>query len=81
MLKEIGDRIKSLRKKLGMTLKKLEYKSGIGYVTLSRIEAGKRDPTVMELKKISDALEKNILYFFITNDEIRKNINYPRFKK
>ena len=56
MLKVIGNKIKKARKDCNLTLKDLEVKTSVNYVTLSRIERGKRDITVLELKKIYVAL-------------------------
>ncbi len=81
MLKEIGIKIKNTRKNLNLSLKELEDKTGIIYVTLSRIESGKRDIKLSELKKISTALEKNVIYFLITNQELKKYVNYHKVKK
>ena len=81
MLKVIGNKIKKARKDCNLTLKDLEVKTSVNYVTLSRIERGKRDITVLELKKICIATKKNILYFFTEDKEILNKIGFPKFKK
>lgn len=57
---DIGQKIKELRKKQGMSQKDLADKLGITPVMISQYENGKRNPKLETLQKISDALEVDI---------------------
>ena len=57
---DIGQKIKELRKKQGMSQKDLADKLGITPVMISQYENEKRNPKLETLQKISDALEVDI---------------------
>lgn len=57
---DIGQKIKELRKKQGMSQKDLADKLGITPVLISQYENGKRNPKLETLQKIADALEVDI---------------------
>jgi transcriptional regulator with XRE-family HTH domain len=63
---EICVKIKELRMKKGLTLKELSDKSELSVSFLSQIERGTSSLAINSLKKISDAFEVNITYFFET---------------
>jgi transcriptional regulator with XRE-family HTH domain len=44
------------RKRRGLSLRKLGARSGVSYVTVQRIEAGKMSPTLDTLEKLATAL-------------------------
>ena len=65
--KTIGARIAGLREDLIMSPAELARKAGISPSTLSRIEAGERDPRPETLRRIGEALGTRLL----TGDEKR----------
>ncbi|MEP7377212.1 MAG: helix-turn-helix transcriptional regulator [Chitinophagaceae bacterium] len=60
----LGDRIKMLRQKKGMTQTELAMLCKFEKASMSRIEAGKTNITVATLLKISKALDLEITEFF-----------------
>lgn len=62
----LGKHIKELRKKKGIKQTDLAYDCGFEKQNMRRIEAGKTNPTIKTLLKISEALEIPI------NDLIKK---------
>jgi len=57
LLRSLGERISSNRKKRGITLEKLAYEMGISKGNLSDIERGKRDPRYSTLRAIAEGIE------------------------
>lgn len=57
-LKQIGGRIRSERKRLGLSLEALAGKAGISKMTLHRIETGATSPSIVTLAEISFHLKK-----------------------
>ncbi len=60
----IGQRIKELRLRKKMTQHKLAMSCNFEKASMSRIEAGKTNMTLLTLRKICIALETNIYVFF-----------------
>lgn len=60
----LGARIKELRKKAGLSQDKLSEKIGIDGKYLSRIEVGKRSPSLEKLEGIADALKVDMKDLF-----------------
>ena len=56
MLKNLGQRIRKLRKDKGLTLVEISKKTGVAQATLSRIETGTMMGTVESHEKIAEAL-------------------------
>ena len=56
MLKNLGQRIRTLRKEKGLTLVEISEKTGIAQATLSRIETGTMIGTVESHEKIAETL-------------------------
>lgn len=56
MLKNLGQRIRTLRKEKGLTLVEISEKTGIAQATLSRIETGTMIGTVESHEKIAEML-------------------------
>lgn len=56
MLKNLGIRIRKLRKEKGVTLMEISKKTGVAQATLSRIETGTMMGTVESHEKIAEAL-------------------------
>lgn len=61
--KIIGERIRTARLLLKLTLKDLAKKVNISYASLSRIENGKKVVTVEQLIKICENTNKPLDYF------------------
>ncbi|NED85518.1 helix-turn-helix transcriptional regulator, partial [Streptomyces sp. SID11233] len=55
MLAGVGERLRGLRKERGMTLAALSAGTGISVSTLSRLEAGRRRPTLELLLPLARA--------------------------
>ncbi|MBQ0004815.1 MAG: cupin domain-containing protein [Clostridiales bacterium] len=64
MQQEIGKKLKSLRKKSGLSLASLSELSGVSTGLLSQIERGMVAPSVVTLSHIANALKVDIAYFF-----------------
>lgn len=60
----MGEELKKLRKDKKMTLKELSGKSGLSISFISQIERNLRTLTFTSLKKISEALDVNVNFFF-----------------
>ncbi len=64
MINEIAQKIRDLRKEKNLTLKDLSSKTGLSVSFLSQVENGSSSLAITSLKKIAEALEININYFF-----------------
>ena len=62
-IEEIGMKIRSERRRRGLTLAQLARKVGISSITLQRIEVGKSSPSVILLSEIANAVNKSIFCF------------------
>ena len=60
----LGARIRKLRTKKGLSLSELAYMCDFEKASLSRIELGKTNTTVLTLHKISKALEVHLSELF-----------------
>lgn len=60
----IGKKILELRQKKKLTLRQLSKLSGCSLGFLSQVERDLVSPTVSSLKKIADALDVNMMFFF-----------------
>ena len=67
--KQIGHRIKDLRKEAGLTLKQLAEATELSAPLISKIENGLAMPSIPSLRVIADALKMNAGYFFRDEDE------------
>ena len=65
---DIGQNIRSFRESKGLSLTKVSELTGFSISFLSQIERNLANPSINSLKKISDALEIQLAYFF-TEDE------------
>jgi transcriptional regulator with XRE-family HTH domain len=59
-LKKLGRNIQRLRTEKGISQVELGYKCDFEKSSMSRIEAGGTNPTILTLKKIADALYINL---------------------
>ncbi|HNJ28967.1 MAG TPA: helix-turn-helix transcriptional regulator [Ferruginibacter sp.] len=64
LLRTLGNRIKSLRTRKGLTQHYVAMKCGFAKGSMSRIEAGRVNPTIRTLHKISRVLEIPLAEFF-----------------
>lgn len=78
MEKEIGNKIKEVRRKKNLTLAELSKKVGISVSFLSQIENGKVSLTLLTLSKIAAALEIPMKDFF---EQDLQTEQYVRDKK
>ena len=62
-MERVAHRIRSERKRLGLTLEELAGKVGVSPLTLQRIETGKSSPSVALLSEIAQSLNKSIVSF------------------
>ncbi|MEX0416739.1 helix-turn-helix domain-containing protein [Bacillus sp. C30] len=80
-MEDICLRIKELRTKRGLTLKDLSSKTELSVSFLSQIERGTTSLAINSLKKIAEAFEVNITYFFETSKKekyvVRKSDHKP----
>jgi transcriptional regulator with XRE-family HTH domain len=71
---DIGDKIKKLRRAKQMTLKLLASKAGCTDAYISQIERGRANPSLMILKKISSALDVNVVDFFVCSETTNNDV-------
>ena len=56
--------LRQWRQRRGLSLRELGERSGVSYVTIQRVEAGKTSPTVQLLEKLANALGISVRDFF-----------------
>ena len=61
---DVGDRIKYLRKQMGLSQEKFALKAEIDRTYLAGIESGKRNATIQSIEKIVNALEISMKDFW-----------------
>lgn len=61
---DLGDRLKTLRKKRGMSQRELAKKAGVTNSTISLIEQNRVSPSIASLKKVLDGLPMTLADFF-----------------
>lgn len=71
----IGQKIKELRKKRGLTQKELGKRLNVSYQMIAQYESGRRKPKIEQLRKIAQALSVDLSEF--TSDNFRE---LPEFK-
>jgi len=64
MINEISEKIRNLRKERSLTLKDLSIKTGLSVSFLSQVENGYSSLAITSLKKIAEALNVTMNYFF-----------------
>jgi transcriptional regulator with XRE-family HTH domain len=75
MINEISQKIKLLRKQQDMTLKELSERSSFSVSFLSQVENGTSSLAIMSLKKIAEALNVPIIYFFQEHEEHKYHVS------
>lgn len=63
-MEEIYKKLRELRKQQNLTLKDVSEKTGLSVSYLSQVERGSTSLTITSLKKIADAFDIPITYFF-----------------
>jgi transcriptional regulator with XRE-family HTH domain len=66
---ELGNRIKQLRSKSGLSQEKFALKIGMDRTYYSSVENGKRNIAIINLKKIADGLEISLSDLFKDLDQ------------
>ena len=61
---KVGNRIKELRGKLGISQEELGFRSGVHRTYIASLEVGKRNVSIATLEKIVNALEVSFNEFF-----------------
>ncbi|MFQ5645700.1 MAG: response regulator [bacterium] len=74
LAREIGGKIRHLRKEHNLTLKQLGNRTGLSFSLISKIELGDSAASIATIYKISAALGTHISYFF-------EGVNTPRGKR
>ncbi len=70
----IGDKIKRLRQRNRVSVKELSKKAGFSISFLNQVEQGKTNLSIVNLKRIANALNVNTLYFFSAEGKPRELI-------
>lgn len=65
---KIGQRIKELREKAGMSQKDLAYAADLDRSYIASIENGQRNVSIVNIEKIAIALKVTVKEFFKSND-------------
>tara|TARA_R110002110_G_scaffold83635_28_gene217174 strand:+ start:2744 stop:3289 length:546 start_codon:yes stop_codon:yes gene_type:complete len=63
-MREVGHRIKVLRKRLGLSQRELAKRAGLTNASISLVERSQMSPSVASLKKILDSLGVTMTEFF-----------------
>ena len=64
IIEDIGNRIKEIRSKKGISQEKLALKSELDRTYVAGVENGKRNPSIKSLEKIINALDTDFGNFF-----------------
>jgi transcriptional regulator with XRE-family HTH domain len=62
---ELGQRIRDVRQKKGMTLREAAVAAGVSESFLSQVERGLANPSVASLRRIADAMHERVASFFV----------------
>jgi len=63
-LKYVIDKIKTIRVRMGVSQMELSLRSNLSQSFIANLEKGKKQPSVLTLIKIADALKVNLQEFF-----------------
>ncbi|WP_105617447.1 cupin domain-containing protein [Vallitalea okinawensis] len=67
----LGEKIRQKRNEINMSMKELALKTGLTPGFISQVERELAEPSITSLRKIADALEVAVFYFFV--DEVNDN--------
>lgn len=62
---ELGQRIREVRRKKGMTLRDAAVAAGVSESFLSQVERGLANPSVASLRRIADSMHEPVASFFV----------------
>jgi XRE family transcriptional regulator, fatty acid utilization regulator len=63
----LGERLQAARQQLGLGLKQVEERTGIGYSSLSEFENGVRQPSLHQISTLATFYRKPLVYFLDEN--------------
>src|SRR5438270_7394305 len=63
--RELGQRIREVRRGKGMTLRDAADAAGVSESFLSQVERGLANPSVASLRRIADAMNERVASFFV----------------
>lgn len=69
ILKLVGTRIRALRKERGLSQEALGEKGGFHFSYIGQIERGEKNVSLLNLNKIAESLEVNVIQLFAYLDE------------
>jgi transcriptional regulator with XRE-family HTH domain len=69
---QFGDRMRELRRQLGISQEELAVRCGLHRTYVGGIERGERNPSLINIGRIADALQVRILDLFIFPAETSK---------
>ena len=82
---KLGERLKEIRKTLGLTLEEVSQKTGLARSTLSKIENEQISPTFQAMQKLTNGLQINIPQLFAAPKKVnttgRRDITRNDFGK
>ncbi|MCW7553874.1 MULTISPECIES: helix-turn-helix domain-containing protein [Endozoicomonas] len=61
---QFGRKLKELRKQQGLSQEELAHRAGLHNPDISEIEHGQRNPTLMTMHRLAQALDVEIKIFF-----------------
>jgi transcriptional regulator with XRE-family HTH domain len=73
---ELGQRLRTLRVRAGLSQRALAKKVNIASATISLMEAGKTSPSVGSLKRILEGIPIGLAEFFAFEPEVEANVFY-----
>ncbi|MGZ0040525.1 helix-turn-helix domain-containing protein [Paenibacillus ottowii] len=72
VLKLVGARIRALRKEKGLSQESLGEKGGFHFSYIGQIERGEKNVSLINIAKIADALDVNLIQLFAyVNEDIK----------
>lgn len=76
MLEEFGERVKDLRKNIGLSQEKFALKINMDRTYLASVEAGKRNISLRNIEKIADGFDMSISELFegVENEKKQKRL-------
>lgn len=76
MLEEFGERVKDLRKTIGLSQEKFALKINMDRTYLASVEAGNRNISLRNIEKIADGFDMSISELFegVENEKKQKNL-------
>ncbi len=70
ILKHVGTRIRALRKERGLSQEALGEKGGFHFSYIGQIERGEKNVSLLNLHKIAESLEVNLVQLFAYQNEV-----------